>query len=308
MSLRVGAEAGALPDGLLVGHWTDPVGLTGCTVVLAPQGARAGGEVRGGGPGTRESDLLQPTSGDRLVQGLLLTGGSAFGLAAADGVVGWLAERGLGHETGLGIRVPLVPGAVVFDLGRGSADARPDAAAGRAACDAAVGGVPARGAFGAGTGCAAGKLQRDPALWAPTGIGWATDEVGGAFVGALAVVNPLGDVVGGDGRVLAGARRADGTPVASTQLLREGAPSPVGREATTLVCVLTDAKLDRTAAWLVARAASGGVARAVQPTATPSDGDFACCLATGAIDVDPAVLAAVAQDVVAAAVRDGAVP
>ena len=304
------------PDGFLIGHWTDPVGQTGCTAILAPEGAVAGGEVRGGGPGTREMDLLTPASGPRLIQGALFTGGSAFGLAAADGVVRWLAEHGHGHPTRFGVKVPLVPAAVVFDLARGSAAARPGATEGYAACEAAVaageagpgGGeraAPQRGLVGAGTGCAAGKLL-GPEGWTPSGIGWAAEDFGGARIGCLAVVNPVGEVVAADGSVLAGARRPDGTTVRTADLLRAGMLPPPAREATVLVAVLTDAKIDRTEAWLVARAASAGVARAVHPVATPFDGDVALCLSTARVEVDPLALTAIAQDVVAAAVRDGA--
>ncbi len=319
------------PDGFLIGHWTDPVGRTGCTAILAPDGAVAGGEVRGGGPGTREMDLLTPASGPRRIQGALFTGGSAFGLAAADGVVRWLEERDLGHPTRFGVRVPLVPAAVVFDLARGRADARPGSAEGYAACEAAwasagapsgeppalmpggraperavrAASAPERGLVGAGTGCAAGKLL-GPEGWAPSGIGWAAEDFCGARLCALAVVNPVGEVVAEDGSILAGARRADGTPVRTADLLREGLQPPPPREATVLVAVLTDARIDRTEAWLVARAASAGVARAIHPVATPFDGDVALCLSTATVDVDPLALTAVAQDVVAAAVRDGA--
>ncbi len=295
----------APPDGITIGHWTDPVGRTGCTAILAVDGAVAGGEVRGGGPGTREMDLLTPASGARRIQGVLFTGGSAFGLAAADGVVRWLAEQGHGHPTRFGVRVPLVPAAVVFDLARGSAAARPGAAEGHAACVAARGEVPARGLVGAGTGCAAGKLL-GPEGWAPTGIGWAAEDFCGARLCALAVVNPVGEVVAEDGSVLAGARDADGRHVRTAELLRAGLRPPPPREATVLVAVLTDARIERTEAWLVARAASAGVARAVHPVATPFDGDVALCLSTAAVPVDPLALTAVAQDVVAAAVRDGA--
>lgn len=294
----------APPDGISIGHWTDRQGLTGCTVMLAPGGAVAAGEVRGGGPGTRETDVLSPASGPRLVQALLFTGGSAFGLAAADGVVAWLAERGHGHETRLGVRVPLVPAAVVFDLARGRPDARPGPVEGYEACQAARPREPERGGVGAGTGCAAGKLL-GPAGWAPTGVGWAADRVQGARVCVLAVVNPVGEVVDADGTVLAGALR-DGEPVSTAELLKEGVAPPPAREATTLVAVLTDADLDKTQAWLVARAASAGTARAVHPTATPFDGDAVFCLATGRCPCDATALAAVVQDVTAAAIRDGA--
>ena len=294
----------APPDGISIGHWTDRARMTGCTVILAPGGAVAGGEVRGGGPGTRETDLLSPASGARLVQALLLTGGSAFGLAAADGVVSWLAERGHGHETRLGVRVPLVPAAVVFDLARGDPEARPGPIEGYEACRAARPREPERGSVGAGTGCAAGKLL-GPGGWTATGVGWAADHVQGARVCVLAVVNPVGEVVGEDGGILAGARR-DGAPVRTVELLKEGIAPPPAREATTLVAVLTDADLDKTQAWLVARSASAGVARAVHPTATPFDGDAAFCLATGRCPCDPTAVAAVVQDVTAAAIRDGA--
>jgi L-aminopeptidase/D-esterase-like protein len=294
----------APPDGISIGHWTDRRRMTGCTVILAPDGAVAAGEVRGGGPGTRETDLLSPASGARLVQALLFTGGSAFGLAAADGVASWLAERGHGHETRLGVRVPLVPAAVVFDLARGDADARPGPIEGYEACQAARRREPERGGVGAGTGCAAGKLL-GPEGWTPTGVGWAGDHVHGARVCVLAVVNPVGEVVDEDGSILAGTSR-DGAPVRTAQLLREGVAPLPAREATTLVAVLTDADLDKTQAWLVARSASAGVARAVHPCATPFDGDAAFCLATGRCPCDATALAAVVQDITAAAIRDGA--
>jgi L-aminopeptidase/D-esterase-like protein len=288
-----------LPAGFTVGHWTDREGGTGCTVVLAPEpGAVASGEVRGGGPGTRETDLLAPSSGARDVQAIAFCGGSAYGLAAADGVTRWLAERGRGYETRTGSIVPLVPAAVVFDLPFGRDDAWPDAAAGAAACDAATAQVE-RGSVGAGTGCAVGKVL-GPEHWVKGGIGLATDVVQGVRITALAVVNALGDVLAEDGSILAG----PGT----TALLREMTEPPhIGaREATTLVCVMTDARLDKTEAWLMSRAASTGIGRAVDPAHTSSDGDAAFVLASGQQDApDPLVLAAVIPHVVAAAIRDG---
>jgi L-aminopeptidase/D-esterase-like protein len=315
--------AGPLPDGFAVGHWSDPDGGTGCTVVLAPDGATASGEVRGGGPGTRESDLLSPAAGAREVQAVLFTGGSAFGLAAADGVVRWLEERGRGYRTRLGTLVPLVPAAVVFDLPLGDPGARPGPAAGAAACDAA-GPDPALGTAGAGTGCAVGKLL-GPEGWTKGGIGLAAEDVAGCRLSALAVVNAFGDVLAEDGEVLAGVRgealAAPGAPpaaaalagdaargrfVRTTDLLRAGGVPDVGaREATTLVCVMTDARLDRVDAWLLARSASTGIARAVDPAHTAVDGDASFVLAAGVRDADPLVLAAIVPHVVAAAIRDG---
>jgi L-aminopeptidase/D-esterase-like protein len=291
-----------LPAGFRVGHWTDHDGWTGCTVALAPEGCVGAGEVRGGGPGTRETDLLTPASAASGPNAILLTGGSAFGLAAADGVVRWLAERGLGFRTPTAA-IPLVPAAVVYDLALGDADARPGPEAGYAACEAA-GEEVARGSVGVGTGCTVGKIL-GPAGWTKGGVGAASLELaGGASVAAVAAVNAFGEVVGEDGGVLAGAWR-DGAYRRTVELLRAGAaPLRPWREATTLVCVVTDARLTKTQAWLAARAASAGVARAVDPSATAVDGDVAYCLASGAVEADPLTVSAVAAEVTAAAIRD----
>jgi L-aminopeptidase/D-esterase-like protein len=290
-----------LPRGFAVGHWTDVPGATGCTVVLAPEGTVAAGEVRGGGPGTRESDLLSPAASVPGVQAVLFAGGSAYGLAAADGVVRWLEQRGHGHPTPAGI-VPLVAGAIVYDLMLGDPHARPGPEAGRAACDAA-GRDPERGSVGAGTGCSVGKLL-GPEASTKGGVGLAVDVVGGATVSALAVVNAIGEVLAEDGSVLAGAWR-DGGYRRTIDLVKDGvAPLPTARESTTLVCVMTDARLTKTEAWLVARAATAGVARAVRPAATAWDGDLVHCLASGAEEADPFAISALAADVTAAAIRD----
>ncbi len=271
-------------------------------MVLAPEGTVAAGEVRGGGPGTRESDLLSPATAERSVQAVLLTGGSAFGLAAADGVVRWLAERGRGYRTRPGFLVPLVPAAVVYDLPLGDGAVRPGPSAGAAACDAASATL-ARGSVGAGTGCTVGKLL-GPGGWTKGGVGAAVERVGDASVLALAVVNAFGDVLGEDGSVLAGPWR-EGRYVPSAELLRQGVqPAVSSREATTLVCLLTDAALSKTEAWLVARAGSTGVARAVDPSATAVDGDVSFCLACGPHEADSLALQALAAHAVAAAVRD----
>jgi L-aminopeptidase/D-esterase-like protein len=292
-----------LPRGVEVGHWTDRTGWTGCTVVLAPPGTVAAGEVRGGGPGTREFELLSPAAHQPGVQAVLFTGGSAFGLAAAHGVVDHLAERGVGYPTWAAV-VPLVSAAVVYDLGLGDSGARPDADAGRSACQAASPRFE-RGSVGAGTGCTVGKLL-GPAGWTKGGLGYASTRVGPALVGALAVVNAVGEVLSESGEVLAGSWR-DGRYVRATDVLREGtwAPPQAGT-ATTLVCVLTDASLSKTDAWLVARAASAGVARAVDPCATAYDGDVAICLATGGAPGDALALSAAGAHVTAEAIRDGA--
>jgi L-aminopeptidase/D-esterase-like protein len=290
-----------LPDGISIGHWTDPGALTGCTVVLAPDGTVAAGEVRGGGPGTRESDLLSPASNAPGVQAVCFAGRSAFGLAAADGVVQWLEERGVGYPTPAGL-VPLVAGAIVYDLSLGDPKVRPDPDAGRAACEAATT-EPEPGTVGAGTGASVGKLL-GPAGWTKGGVGLASARVGGALVAALAVANSVGEVVAEDGSVLAGVWR-DGEYVRVTELVKEGIPPPpTAREATTLVCLMTDARLSKRETWLVARAATSGVARAVQPTATAWDGDLVYALATGAVDAEPFAISTLAADVTAAAIRD----
>ena len=291
-----------LPAGFAVGHWTDAEGATGCTVVRAPEQVVAAGEVRGGGPGTRESDLLSPAAHVPGVQAVVFAGGSAFGLAAADGVVRWLEERGLGYETPAGI-VPLVAGAIVYDLTLGDAGARPGPDAGHAACEAA-GRLPARGSVGAGTGCTVGKAL-GPEGWTKGGIGLAGDTVGDATVCALAVVNAIGEVLGEDGSVLAGSWQG-GRYRRTVDLVKAGVPPPPrARESTTLVCVMTDARLTKTQAWLVARAAGAGVAQAVRPSATAWDGDLVYCLASGSADADPFAISILAADVTAAAIRDG---
>jgi L-aminopeptidase/D-esterase-like protein len=291
-----------LPAGVTVGHWTELAGWTGCTVILPPEGCVAACEVRGGGPGTRESDLLGPGAAAPGVHGLLLTGGSAFGLAAADGVVQYLAERGIGFRTRAGV-VPLVPAAVVFDLALGSAEARPDAAAGLAACLAATA-IVERGSVGAGTGCTVGKLL-GPECWTKGGLGVASARLAsGAVVCALAVVNAFGEVVAEDGSVLAGAWR-DGAYRRTVDLLAAGESHlRPWREATTLVCVVTDAVLTKSEAWAVARATNAGIARAVDPSATAVDGDVAYCVATGEVEADPLAVSALAAETTTLSIRD----
>jgi L-aminopeptidase/D-esterase-like protein len=276
------SEPETLPDGFSVGHWTDEEGVTGCTAVLAPPGARGGVDVRGGGPGTRETDVIGPLAGTAEVTGVMLTGGSAFGLAAADGAVRWCEERGRGYRTPAGL-VPIVPAAVIYDLATGDPSARPGPDAGYAACEAAAAEVPRRGPVGAGTGAAVGKIAgRDHATRA--GIGFASGRTGlGHTVAAIAVVNAFGDVIGEDGAVLAGLRDGAGGSTAGTIAAMPAPPDwrQVEERNTTLVCLLTDAPLDKPACSRVARMASAGVARAVDPVFSDVDGDVAFCIASG---------------------------
>ena len=292
-----------LPAGFTVGHCTDLDGGTGCTVVLAPDDATAAGEVRGGGPGTRESDLLSPAAGARATHAVLFTGGSAFGLSAADGVVRWLEREGRGYRTRLGHLVPLVPAAVIFDLPLGDPNARPSPDSGYAACTAATP-APDRGTVGAGTGAAVGKVL-GPDGWVKGGVGLASATCGDALLTALAVTNAVGDVLDERGSLLAAARR-DGAFVRTVDVLRSGEIPPVtAREATTLVCVMTDARMTKTEAWLLARGANSGISRAVDPSHTAVDGDAAYVIAGGDAEANHFALAATVPHVVAAAIRDG---
>ena len=305
-----------LPDGFAVGHWTDAEARTGCTVVLAPPGTRGAADVRGGGTGTRELEALSPLANAEGPSAVLLTGGSAFGLAAADGVVRWLEERGVGRATPVGV-VPLVPTAVVFDLAEGDPGRRPGPEEGHAACEAAAGGVPRRGRVGAGAGAAVGKvLGRERA--SPGGVGYAATRLhGGETIAAIAVANASGDVIGEDGRVLGGPHGDRGELLRSAELIHdmpsmpEWTPRP--GQSTTLACVCTDAALDKRGCGIVARIASAGIARAVDPAFTPLDGDVVFCLASGGwppAEPGPAaswsltMLGTVAATLTAAAIRD----
>ena len=291
-----------LPRGVTVGHHTDLQAWTGCTIVLLPEGTVAAADVRGGGPGTRESELLTPSANAAGIHAVLLTGGSAFGLGAADGVMAHLAERGIGYAIPGG-PVPLVFAAVVYDLVLGDGSVRPDAAAAAAACEAAGTDVE-RGSVGVGTGCTVGKL-RGAEAWTKGGFGAATLRVGDATITALAAVNAFGDVLADDGSVAAGVWTGAGYARTTDLLLAGETPMRATmRQNTTLVCVVTDAQLDKREAWLVARAGSAGVARAVAPSATAADGDLVVCAATGDVPADAFVLSAVTPEVIAAAIRD----
>lgn len=273
-----------LPDGFAVGHWSDPVGMTGCTVILPPPDeGSAGVFVAGGGPGTRETDNLSPLSRSEGCSAVLLTGGSAFGLAAADGVTRWLEERGRGHWTPAG-RVPVVPAAVIYDLASGDPRARPGRDEGYAACLVAAPGVPKTGHVGAGCGATVAKALGRERAWRG-GLGYSSLRTGaGETVSAIAVVNAAGDVIAEDGSLLAGPRGDDGSMQRGAGLMIAMDQTPdvkVPEGNTTLVCICTDAALDKREAGMVARAATAGIARAVDPTFTPVDGDVAFCMASG---------------------------
>ena len=282
--------SGAITDvaGIEVGHHTDSRRPTGSTVILAREGAVAGVDVRGAAPGTRETDLLSPGNFVQQVHAILLAGGSAWGLAAADGVVRWLEERGVGLDVRFG-RLPIVPGAVLFDLPVGDARIRPDAASGYAACEAASTAAPAEGNVGAGAGALVGKLFGAQHAM-KGGIGTASVKVGGVTVGALIACNALGDVLDPDtGELLAGSRTDDGRALRDTRrsLLRGELPKPLlAGTNTTIGVIATDAVLTKVQAQRLAAVAHDGLARAINPVHTMSDGDTLFALATGRVALE----------------------
>ena len=269
--------------GIEVGHFTDTRRPTGCTVVMAREGAVAGVDVRGAAPGTRETDLLHPSNLVDKVHAIMLAGGSAWGLEAATGAVRWLEERGVGLDVAVG-RLPIVPAAVLFDLLVGDMRIRPDAAAGYAACAAASGADPAEGNVGAGAGAVVGKVFGIQHAM-KGGVGTASVTVDGVTVGALIACNALGDVIDPDtAQVMAGARTDDGRALRDTRraLLCGQPPQPLlAGTNTTIGVVATDAILTKAQAHRLAIAAHDGLARSINPVHTMSDGDTLFSLGTG---------------------------
>ncbi|MCC7151563.1 MAG: P1 family peptidase [Rubrivivax sp.] len=299
---------GSLTDvaGLAVGHHTRSDRPTGCSVVLCPQGVVCGVDQRGGAPGTRETDLLRSENTVERVHAVLLTGGSAFGLDAAGGVMRWLDERGHGIAVGTA-RVPIVPAAVLFDLWVGDARIRPGVEDGYAACDAATPSPVAQGRVGAGAGATVGKLF-GPAHAMPGGLGSASLRVGAFTVAALVAVNAVGDVIDERGDVLAGARSGAGHSPGGTsrQLFAGAGPMQImAGMATTIGVVATDAQLTKAQANKLASLAHHGLSRAIDPI-TVHDGDTLFALASGSTGRagDLSALGAMAAEVVARAIRN----
>jgi len=285
-------------DGITVGHWTDDVGMTGCTVVLAPDGNVASCEVRGGAPGTRGTDMLQPGTILETANAIVLTGGSAFGLAAAGGVERYLEERGIGNQIGP-FKIPSVPAAVIFDLGTGDPLRRPGADEGYAACDAASTEVE-EGRVGAGTGATVAKLW-GPERAVPGGVGtWSVRE-GDLVVGALMVVNAVGEVIDENGELLAGARLAPGER-------RQDLMPRLGPGNTTIGVVATNGTLRKEAARHLATVANDAVDHAVVPAHTLYDGDTVFTVATGEVEADVATVGRLAAPAVATAIRRAVKP
>ena len=308
--------------GLLVGQADDAEALTGCTVVLCPAGAVGGVDQRGGAPGTRELDALRPMHLVQHAHAILLAGGSAFGLDAAAGVMRWLEARGAGVDVRVA-RVPIVPAAILFDLGVGRADVRPDAAMGYRACEAASAERPREGNVGAGMGCTVGKLL-GPAQGMKGGLGTASLDLGnGLVVGAIVAVNALGDVIDpANGQIVAGARVPGAEPARfadSLTVLRaqasgrvpgvgglrpEDGPEPQVNN-TVIGVVATNARLTKEEANLMAQMAHDGLARTIRPAHTLYDGDTLFALATGERPADINAIGALAAEALGQAILNG---
>lgn len=300
--------------GFFFGQAQDPEAGTGCTVIVCPQGAVTGADVRGGSPGTRDTDALDPRCNREAVHAVLLTGGSAFGLDAAGGVMKCLEQHRIGRDVMVTV-VPNVCGAVLFDLKCGRGDIRPDEIMGRAACESALKGLPFQcGNFGAGTGCTVGKiLGREHAM--KSGIGAFACRQGDLLVGAVAAVNCTGDVVD-HGTILAGARSPSGTGFADTErvLLDDYASqkdvfsgNSSSGENTVIGCVVTNAALNKGQVNKLAAIAQNGLARAVRPAHATFDGDTMFAMSCGDVRANPdavGVLAALAvENAILTAVR-----
>jgi len=277
--------------GVRVGHWTDEKNLTGCTVILPPDGTTGSVVVPGGAPATRETDAIAPGRRVDEVNAVLLTGGSAFGLGAANGVMRYLEERGVGHPTPAGV-VPIVPTAAIFDLVVGNAAARPGPDQAYAACEAASGTETREGNVGAGMGATVGKGAGFENA-SKGGVGSASGRDGDLIVGALAVVNAVGDVVDDDGTVIAGARAE---PLAFP---------PIPGTNTTIACIVTNAVMTKEECHRAAEMATAGLARAVRPVHTMFDGDVIFLLATRAVPSFVEIVGRLAADALADAVRRG---
>jgi L-aminopeptidase/D-esterase-like protein len=302
--------------GIQVGHAQDDEALTGCTVILCRKGAVAGVDVRGGAPGTRETDLLNPINLVQKVHAVVLAGGSAFGLDAASGVMRYLEENKIGFNTGAA-RVPIVPSAILYDLNLGRADVRPDAAMGYRAAASASFAVPTQGNVGAGTGASVGKMF-GPGLSMKAGLGTASMDIGGGVtVGALVAVNAWGDVLDPQtNEIIAGLRSGKVGPLrvgkkedyfANTLAMLKnkvgrGLLSLTSRSNTVIGVVATDAKLTKAQATKVAQMAQDGLARTIKPAHTMFDGDVIFALSTGAKKADVSSIGAFAAEVMAEAI------
>ncbi|MBI4137093.1 P1 family peptidase [Candidatus Roizmanbacteria bacterium] len=292
--------------GIKIGHVTDLKNITGCTVVLCEKGAVGGIDQRGGAPGTRETDLLHPLHLVQDVHGILLTGGSAFGLDAASGVMEYLEKKHIGFDTGI-THVPIVPAAVIYDLGIGNSHVRPDRQMGFTACRNAVATEVHQGNIGAGTGACVGSMF-GPDFQMKGGLGMASRDLGkGLVVGALMVVNAFGDVIDPrTGTILAGARRPpNGSEFADTLETMRKVPRnrlAFSKGNTVIGVVATNAKLTKEEVNKVAQMAHNGIAKTIRPAHTMLDGDTIFSLATGQRKADVSLVGAYAAEMVSEAI------
>ncbi len=291
--------------GIKVGHYTDAIAATGCTVVLCPPKTVGGVDVRGGAPGTRETDLLQAHNLVAEVTAVVLSGGSAFGLSSADGVMRWHIERGLGYQSRSGLTVPIVPAAILFDLGLGRQDVFPDSDAGYQACQNAGTGVVELGSVGAGIGARVGAIAGNERA-SKGGIGSAAIALrNGLVVAALMAVNAVGNVYDERGEILAGLRSSDGAGFDSVlEAIAAASSDGPANESTVIGVIATNGALNKTGAQKVAQMAHDGIARAVNPAHTMYDGDTIFALATGQVPADTSLVGAYAAEAVASAIRD----
>ncbi len=290
--------------GITVGHGSDAHAATGCTVIVCRQGAVGGVDVRGSAPGTRETDALRPMTLVDRVHAVVLTGGSAFGLAAADGVVRYLEEQGLGFDAVVA-KVPIVPAAVIFDLMIGSATVRPTAEMGYAAARGASTGLVDEGSVGAGTGATVGKVL-GPQTAMKGGVGtWAISLPGGVIVGALVVVNAFGDVIDDQtGQVLAGARDPrTGHFLNTAQALVRGTQGAGFSANSTLGVIATNAALTKEQANKLAQIGHDGLARVISPVHTMFDGDTVFALSAGAAKADFMAVGVAAVQAIAESIK-----
>jgi L-aminopeptidase/D-esterase-like protein len=282
--------------GIQVGHAQDEEALTGCTVILCRQGAVAGVDVRGGAPGTRETDLLDPVNLVEMVHAVVLAGGSAYGLEAATGVMRFLEENKIGLDTGT-VKVPIVPAAILYDLSVGRADVRPDAAMGYRAAAAASSSRPAEGNVGAGTGASLGKM-RGMKHAMKSGVGTWSMRIRGLVVGGLVAVNPVGDVVDlQTGKAIAGLRSG-----ATLEWMKKSRARAAIQSNTVIGVIATNARLTKAGATKVAQMAQDGLARAIRPAHTMFDGDTIFALGTGEQEADISTVGAFAAEVMAEAI------
>ena len=282
--------------GLEVGHAQNEQALTGCTVVLCRQGAVAGVDVRGGAPGTRETDLLNPVNMVPQVHAIVLAGGSAFGLEAATGVMRYLEEQHIGFKTP-DAEVPIVPAAILYDLNLGQASVRPDAAMGYLAATRASAAPPAEGNVGAGTGASVGKMRGMPYAM-KAGIGTWSMDLNGLVIGALVAVNAVGDVVDPQtGRIVAGLRSGS-----TLNWMKRNQAHTAIHSNTVIGVVATNAKLTKAEATKVAQMAQDGLAQSIRPAHTQFDGDTIFALVTGERTADVTTVGAFAAEVLARAI------